>query len=72
MLNVRTRGAGPLAQEMERDPAIRRYVERAGLPDFILVTSPSDVELVYSQASRISIARRRRRTASSRHYRSRS
>jgi hypothetical protein len=28
--NVRTRGAEPLAREMPRDPAIRRWVERDG------------------------------------------
>ena len=53
MLNVRTRGAETLALETERDPAIRRYVEHAGPPDFVLVTGPRDVELVYYQDSRL-------------------
>ncbi len=53
MLDARTRGAAPLAIEAAQDPAIRTFVEQAGYPDYVLVTGPSDTELVYYQASRL-------------------
>lgn len=51
--NVRTHGAASLARIVERDPAIARWVARHGDPDFVLVTSAVDVELIYYGASRL-------------------
>jgi hypothetical protein len=53
MLNVRTRGAETLAIETRRDPHIAAYVHRSGNPDYVLVTGPADVELVYYRDSRL-------------------
>jgi hypothetical protein len=53
LLNASDLGAEALEGEMARDPAIARYVAKAGEPDFVLVASPTDVELVYVQPSRL-------------------
>jgi hypothetical protein len=51
--NVRTRGAETLRIVMDRDDAVRRYVEQNGEPDFLIVTDRTNVELIYTRASRL-------------------
>ena len=58
VLNARTIGAAQLRAETDRDPAVREYVARAGEPDYLLVASPSDLELVYYRDSRLVYFRR--------------
>jgi hypothetical protein len=58
VLNVRTLGAEQLRAETEDDPAVREYVARAGAPDYLLVASPTDLELVYYRDSRLVYFRR--------------
>ena len=47
LLDTRKLGADELARVQEDDPAIRSYVAANGTPDFILVTGPDNVELIY-------------------------
>jgi hypothetical protein len=58
MLNARNLGADELRGVMERDPEVRAYVQRTGPPDFVLTTSPGDVQLVYYGDSRLVYFRR--------------
>jgi hypothetical protein len=51
--SVHTRGARTLEIVMQRDPVIAAWVARHGQPDFVIVTGPDDVELVYYDASRL-------------------
>lgn len=53
LLNARGQGAEALRIEMQRDPSLREYVAQAGEPDFIVIGSWADVELVYVPASRL-------------------
>lgn len=53
LVNARDLGAEALRLEAQRDPGVRDYLARAGEPDFILVASANDVELVYVQSSRL-------------------
>jgi hypothetical protein len=58
MLNARNLGADELDAIMARDPEVRAYVQRTGRPDFLLVTDPNDVQLVYYGDSRLAYFRR--------------
>jgi hypothetical protein len=53
LLSARDLGAEALRLEMQRDPSIRDYVLQMGEPDFIVVGSHTDVELVYVPPSRV-------------------
>ena len=53
MQNTRTHGGEALETVAARNPAIARYLATHGQPDFVLVTSPQDVELVYYGRSRL-------------------
>jgi hypothetical protein len=53
LLNVHGLGDEALRIETRRDPRIREYVDRNGQPDFIVIGSPLDVELVYAPPSRM-------------------
>ena len=53
LLNARDLGAEALQIEMQKDPTIRDYVARAGQPDFVVMGSWADVELVYVGPSRL-------------------
>ena len=48
LLNGRELGAGEVAREAARDPTIKAYVAQHPTPDFVLVASKRDVELVYT------------------------
>ena len=48
LLNGRDLGAGEVAREAAHDPTIKAYVAQHPTPDFVLVASPRDVELVYT------------------------
>ena len=47
VLDVRDLGAGQLAAVQKDDPAIAAYVAKNGAPDFLLMPTPNDVELIY-------------------------
>ena len=53
LLNARDLGAEALRIEAQRDPGLREYVTRNGAPDFIVLGSETDVELVYVPPSRL-------------------
>jgi hypothetical protein len=53
MLNARTLGAEQLHAETARDPVVRDYVRRVGEPDYVLVASPNELQLVYYRDSRL-------------------
>jgi len=53
LLNARDLGAEALRLEMKRDASLREYVDRVGEPDFIVLGSETDVELVYAGPSRL-------------------
>ena len=46
LLNGRDLGAGQVAREAASDPTVKAYVAQHGNPDFVLVASPTDLELV--------------------------
>jgi hypothetical protein len=48
LLNGRELGAGEVAREAAQDPTIKAYVAQHPTPDFVLVTSKRDVQLVYN------------------------
>ena len=48
LLNGRELGAGEVAREAAHDPTIKAYVAQHPTPDFVLVASKRDVELVYN------------------------
>jgi hypothetical protein len=51
--DARTRGAESLRIVMERDDAVRRYVEQNGEPDYLIVPDRTNVELIYTRTSRL-------------------
>jgi len=53
LLDARDLGADALRIETGRDARLREYVAQAGQPDFIVVGSETDVELVYVPAARV-------------------
>jgi hypothetical protein len=53
LLNARGQGAEALAIEMRRDPTVREYVARNPEPDFVVVGSWADFELVYAPISKV-------------------
>jgi hypothetical protein len=48
LLNGRKLGVGEVAREAAHDPTIKAYVAEHPTPDFVLVASKRDVELVYT------------------------
>ena len=48
LLNGRELGAGEVAREAAQDPTIKAYVAQHPTPDFVLVASKRDVQLVYN------------------------
>jgi hypothetical protein len=48
LLNGRELGAGEVAREAAHDPTIKAYVAQHPTPDFVLVASKRDVQLVYN------------------------
>jgi hypothetical protein len=53
LLNARDLGADALRIEMRRDASLWEYVTQVGEPDFVVIGSASDVELVYVPPSRL-------------------
>lgn len=53
LLDARELGAGEVERAAAADPAVRDWIGREGQPDFVLVASPQDFQLVYYQASKI-------------------
>jgi len=53
VLDARNLGAEELRAQSDRDPVVRDYVRRHGAPDFVLVASRMDLELVYYRDSRL-------------------
>jgi len=53
VLDARNLGAEELRAQSDRDPVVRDYVGRHGAPDFVLVASRTDLELVYYRDSRL-------------------
>ena len=51
--NTRTHGGEALRIVTARNPAVAQYVAAHSQPDFVLVTSAQDVELVYYDESRL-------------------
>src|SRR5262245_18207772 len=51
LLDGRKLGAGEVAREAAADPTIKEYVAQHPTPDFVLVVSPRDVQLVYTRRS---------------------
>jgi hypothetical protein len=51
LLDGRNLGAGQVTREVASDPTVKAYVAQHGNPDFVLVASPTDLELVYTQRS---------------------
>jgi hypothetical protein len=51
LLNARELGAAQIAREAASDPTVKAYVAQHPHPDFVLVASPTDFELVYVQRS---------------------
>jgi hypothetical protein len=51
LLDGRNLGAGQVTREAASDPTVKAYVAQHGNPDFVLVASPTDLELVYTQRS---------------------
>jgi hypothetical protein len=51
LLNARDLGAGEVMREASADPTIKAYVAEHGNPDFILMASPRDIQLVYARRS---------------------
>ena len=47
VLDTRELGAGELERVRKEDPAIQAYVQKTGQPDFILLPTQQDVELIY-------------------------
>src|SRR4029453_18024198 len=47
LLDARNLGAGQVTREATSDPTVKAYVAQHGNPDFVLVASPTDLELVY-------------------------
>lgn len=58
LLNGRELGAGELAREAQGDPAVKAYVAQHGQPDFVLLASPQDFQLVYVRRSVLAYFRR--------------
>jgi hypothetical protein len=58
LLNARDLGASELAREAASDPTVKAYVAQHGAPDFVLLASPTDLELVYAQRSVLAYFRR--------------
>ena len=48
LLNGRNLGVGEVAREAAHDPTIKAYVAEHPTPDFVLVASKRDVQLVYT------------------------
>jgi hypothetical protein len=48
LLNGRNLGVGEVAREVAHDPTIKAYVAAHPTPDFVLVASTRDAELVYT------------------------
>jgi hypothetical protein len=53
LLDARKQGTQVLRDAAARDPTLSDYLARAGEPDFVLVASPTDLEIVYAWASRL-------------------
>jgi hypothetical protein len=53
ILNARGLGADELRRAAAEDPSLRTCLARYGSPDFVVVASPQDLELVYYRASRL-------------------
>jgi len=53
LLDARELGARELARVAAEDPAVQNWLAREGQPDWVLLATPDDVELVYYGASRI-------------------
>jgi hypothetical protein len=51
LLDARNLGAGQVTREAASDPTVKAYVAQHGNPDFILVGSTTDLELVYVSRS---------------------
>ena len=51
LLDARKLGAGQVTREAASDPTVKAYVAQHGNPDFILVGSTTDLELVYVSRS---------------------
>jgi hypothetical protein len=51
LLNARELGAGQIAREAASDPTVKAYVAQHPQPDFVLVASPTDLQLVYVRRS---------------------
>jgi len=47
LLDARKLGASELERVRKEDPALRAYVDKNGQPDFILMPTQQDVELIY-------------------------
>jgi hypothetical protein len=47
MLDTRKLGASALERVRNEDPAVQAYVEQHGQPDFLVMPTPQDVELIY-------------------------
>jgi len=47
LLDGRKLGAGQVTREAAADPTVKAYVAQHGNPDYVLVASPRDLELVY-------------------------
>ncbi len=58
LLNRRDLGATELAREAAHDPTVKAYLAQHGPPDFVLLASPTDLQLVYVQRSVLAYFRR--------------
>ena len=58
LLDARKLGAGQVTREAAGDPTVKAYVAQHGNPDFVLVASPRDLELVYVTRSVLAYFRR--------------
>ena len=47
LLDARNLGAGQVTREAASDPTVKAYVAQHGNPDFVLVGSTTELELVY-------------------------
>jgi hypothetical protein len=51
LLDARNLGAGQVTREAASDPTVKAYIAQHGNPDFVLVGSTTDLELVYVSRS---------------------